>query len=283
MEIEFSIIIPTRNRPAQITACLRSVAALDFPRDRFEVIVVDDGSTLPVTASGVSVLRQRQSGPAVARNTGAAQARGRFLAFTDDDCAPATDWLGKLALRFMERPDHLIGGAVENALPDNPYSTASQLLASYLYTYYNVNPDQPRFFTSNNMAVAAEHFHAVGGFDAGLPRAAAEDRELCDRWLHLGRPMTYAPEAIIRHAHRLTLRTFWRQHFNYGRGAHYFHATRAQRGDGRIRVEPWTFYSRLLRYPWTVNCRQPYRQAALLFLSQAANALGFFWERGTHR
>ena len=47
MEIEFSIIIPTRNRPAQITACLRSVAALDFPRDRFEVIVVDDGSTTP--------------------------------------------------------------------------------------------------------------------------------------------------------------------------------------------------------------------------------------------
>lgn len=279
MEPEFSIIIPTRNRPEQIAACVRSVAALDFPRDRYEVIVVDDGSDPPVSVSGVSVIRQPQSGPAVARNTGAARARGRFLAFTDDDCAPAPDWLQKLAVQFAARPDRLIGGAVVNALPGNPYSTASQLLVGFLYSYYNT--DRPRFFTSNNMAASAQHFRAVGGFDAGLPRAAAEDRELCDRWLHQGRPMTYAPEAVVHHAHALTLRTFWRQHFNYGRGAHYFHQTRAKRGDGKIRVEPRRFYTGLVRYPFTVKHPQAFRQSALMMVSQVANALGFFWERGT--
>ena len=280
MELDFSIIIPTRNRPTQIAACLQAVAGLEYPRDRYEVIVVDDGSVPPVTVNGATVVRQDPAGPAVARNTGAAHARGKYLAFTDDDCAPAADWLRTLAARLAERPDHLIGGAVANALPANPYSTASQLLAGYLYAHYNADPDQPRFFTSNNMAVAATAFRAVGGFDSRLPRAAAEDRELCDRWRHLGRPMTYAPEAQIRHAHRLTARTFWQQHFNYGRGAHYFHKTRARRGDGRIRVEPGTFYWRLVRYPWTARHPQPCRQAALLLVSQVANALGFFWERG---
>lgn len=279
MDIEFSIIVPTRNRPEQIAACARSLAALDFPRDRFEVIVVDDGSEPPVSVPGVCVVRQQRSGPAVARNTGAARARGQFLAFTDDDCAPATDWLTRLAAQLTARPDHLIGGSVVNALPENPYSTASQLLAGYLYRYYNADADRPRFFTSNNLAVAARAFHAVGGFDPRLPRAAAEDRELCDRWRHQGRPMTYAPAALVHHAHGLTLRSFWRQHFNYGRGAHYFHQRRAERGAGTIRVEPATFYADLLRYPFTVGHPQPLRQSLLLGVSQLANALGFFRER----
>ena len=70
---------------------------------------------------------------------------------------------------------------------------------------------------------------------------------------------------------------------NYGCGAHHFHRTRATRGDGRIRVEPWKFYAGLLRHPFTIRHPQPYRLAALLFLSQAANALGFFCERARSR
>ena len=74
---------------------------LGYPQDRFEVIVVDDGSEPPMD-SVVSFFRDRlelvllsqaNSGPAAARNTGAAQAKGKFLAFTDDDCTPAPDWL----------------------------------------------------------------------------------------------------------------------------------------------------------------------------------------------
>ena len=52
----------------------------------------------------------------------------------------------------------MIGGRTVNALPGNPYSTASQLLIDYLYSYYNADSGQARFFTSNNLAVAAERF-----------------------------------------------------------------------------------------------------------------------------
>lgn len=278
--IKFSVIVPTRNRPEQLRECLTALSRQDFPRDQFEVLVVDDGSEPPLEAvPGARLLRQPHSGPAVARNTGVAHACGCWLAFTDDDCRPQASWLTALSKCLMEHPAHLLGGVVVNHLAHNPYAAASQQLISYLYSYYNADRGQPRFFTSNNMAVAADAFHAVGGFDTSLPRPAAEDRELCDRWLHQRRPMAFVSDAIVRHAHPLNLRGFLRQHFNYGCGAHYYHLTRARRRGGPMRVEPWRFYAGILRYPFTVDAPRPLRQTTLLFVAQLANALGYFAER----
>jgi len=284
----FSIVIPTYSRPKQLADCLQSIARLDYPRDRFEVIVVDDGSPMPpedVVDSfrdglDATLLTHPHAGPAAARNTGAARAKGEFLVFTDDDCTPAPDWLQALAARFARVPDHAIGGRTLNALPDNPYSTASHLLVAYLYSYYNADPDQARFFTSNNLALPADRCHAIGGFDTTFPHAAGEDREFCDRWLYNGYRMIYAPEVVVYHAHALTWRTFWRQHFNYGRGAFGFRQARAQRDQGRIKVEPLSFYLNLLQYPFSqTQGRRAVLLAALLVVSQAANAAGFVWKQ----
>ena len=286
----FSVVIPTYARARQLTACLQSLVRLDYACDRFEVIVVDDGSETPAEAVvaafrdriNVTLLTQRHAGPAMARNTGAARARGEFLAFTDDDCAPAPEWLQALAECFAATPDRLIGGRTLNALPHNPYSTASQLLIAYLYTYYNACPDQARFFASNNLALPARRFQALGGFDTTYTRTAAEDRELCDRWLQHGYRMTYAPEALVYHAHALTFRGFWRQHFNYGRGAFRFREARAYRGQQRMRIEPLSFYVDLLRYPFSrARGRRALLLAGLLLLSQVAHAAGFFRERAS--
>ena len=109
-----------------------------------------------------------------------------------------------------------------------------------VYAYYNADPDRARFFATNNLALPADRFHAVGGFDPNLFRAAAEDRDLCDRWLHHGQHMIFAPEAVADHAYRLTLRTFYWQHFNYGRGAWHFHQTRARRAqETSVRICPF--------------------------------------------
>lgn len=283
----FSVIIPTYARPKQLTVCLQSLARLDYPHDCFEVIVVDDGSETPpetIVASfcdrlDVTLLTQTHAGPAAARNTGAAQAKGDFLAFTDDDCAPTADWLQALAARFAKAPEHAIGGRTLNALPDNPYSTASHLLVAYFCTHHNTDPGQARFLASNNLALPANRFHAVGGFDTTFPRAAAEDRDLCNRWLRRGYGMTCAPEALVYHAHALTFRTFWRQHFNYGRGAFLFRQARARQVQGHIRVEPLSFYLNLLRYPFSqARGGRALLLAAFLVVSQVANAAGFMWE-----
>lgn len=282
-----SVIVPTYNRPGPLAACLRAIVAQDYPAERFEVVVVDDGSpTSPAALIDqldgrvcVRLLRQARRGPAAARNAGAAAARGQLLAFTDDDCQPHAGWLRALRGRLAAAPNALVGGRTRNALPENRFAEASQLLVGFIYDYYN-RPGRAHFFTSNNIAVSRERFLAVGGFDASYPRAAAEDRDFCERWQLAGNPVVYAPEAVIDHAHALTLRRFWRQHFNYGRGAFHFHLGRARRNQKPLQVEPAHFYLDLLRAPLQHHALAAALPLVVLMgLSQVANTAGFAVER----
>ena len=283
-----SIVIPTYNRPEKLKECLESLTELEYPRDSYEVIVVDDGSKISLESVvenfenqiEITLLKQKNAGPATARNTGAKQAKGEFLAFTDDDCKPAPDWLNQIAACFAKKPDCLIGGKTINILSENPFSTASQELINYLYSYYNRDPEQATFFASNNIAISKQRFHEIGGFDTTYPRAAAEDREFCDRWLQYGNQMIYVPEVNVYHAHKLTLSSYWKQHFFYGRGAFCFHQVRAKRAHREIKVEPISFYFNLLKYPLSQPKVKPkLLLSALLFISQVAGVAGFFWER----
>jgi len=251
------------------------------------VIVIDDGTNTPVAQVVISLrdrlnltlLTQQNQGPASARNTGASKARGRYLAFTDDDCVLAPDWLQKLAVLFDSYHNCVIGGRTINALPDNAYSTASQDLVSYIYEYYNADKNKARFLASNNLAVPTEPFYTLGGFDPKYPIAAAEDRDLCYRWQLCGHSMIYAPEAIVYHRHHLRLKTFWKQHFGYGRGAFQFQQARFRCSRKSIRFEPLSFYVNLMLYPVLKGKSQrPLLITFLLILSQISNAAGFLWD-----
>ena len=282
----FSVIVPTYNRPGQLADNLRSLASLDYPRERFEVLIVDDGSACPLDpvlrsfrgALDLTLLRQRNRGPAAARNAGAARARGELLAFTDDDCRPAPGWLRALAKCLGAAPDRAVGGRTVNALPANPYSAATQLLLEYVYEYCHADVARGPFFASNNLALRADRFQTIGGFDIAFPRAAAEDRDLCDRWIQQGYQLAYAPEAVVYHAHPLSFRTFCRLHFNYGRGAFTFHRARDRRGSRSLLVRP-PFYLKLPLSPLRgQRGRRALWLSALLALSQGANGAGFAWE-----
>jgi GT2 family glycosyltransferase len=288
----FSVIIPTRDRPAELAVCLESLARQDYPRDGFEVIVVNDASRLPVDAAIASVRdrlqltvinQPRSAGPSVARNCGAARATGEFLVFTDDDCSPAPDWLQKLSARFASTPDHLIGGRVINALPDNAYSTACHVILDVAYEYYDPEQGRAHFFPTSNFALAADAFREMGGFNEKWPLAAAEDREFCYRWLQRGFLMTFAPEAGVYHHHRLTLNSFCQLHFRYGRGAYHYHLLRAGgRGEGGLKPD-WGFYWACIRYPFRhMSMPRAVAVAGLLLLWQAFNAAGYFWQRSRH-
>jgi GT2 family glycosyltransferase len=284
-----SVVIPTCHRPRQLADCLRALAEADYPRDCFEVIVVDDGGGIPLEetlapfrgALELSLLQRGREGPSRARNAGAARAKGDLLVFTGDDCVPGADWMRTLADRFAGKPDCAFGGQIVNALPGNSFSTASHLLLMYLYGHYNSCPDAARFFTPNNLAIPTERFRSIGGFDASFVAPAGEDREFCDRWLHSGYAMTYAPEVTVAHAHPLTFRGFCRQQFLYGRGTFRHRLIQAKRARTRMAIEPARFYLDLVRYPFTLPQEKKKRMAVLLGISQVANALGFFWESAT--
>jgi len=288
----FSIIIPTCNRAKQLSLCLESLSHLDYPKARFEVIVVDDGSTSPLESVvaplreklNIDLYRQANAGPGTARNTGAKHAKGDFLAFTDDDCQPHPEWLRALATHCVKHPQHLVGGYTVNDLPKNLYSKASQQLISFLYQYYNGQKGRGGFFASNNMVIPAQQFRDIGGFDTSFPLAAGEDRELCDRWLFHGYPMSYVPEAQVQHAHAMAMRSFWRQHFNYGRGAFYYHQKRSQRSQSHMKKEPMSFYRDLLLYPRSQSRDLPsLLLVGLMLVTQVANTLGYFFEVSRQR
>jgi GT2 family glycosyltransferase len=283
----FTIVIPTYSRPEQLSACLGSITRLDYPRDRFEVIVVDDNSPQspqnivesfnPIMA--VKLISQSHAGPAAARNKGAAGANGDFLVFTDDDCLPQSGWLNAFARQFLLTPEDLIGGRTLNALRDNLCSAASQAVIDAVYLYFNTN-DRALFFTSNNFAVPAKTFRRLGGFNEEFQ--TSEDREFCDRWIQNGGSLVYVSDAVCDHAHALQLGSFWRQHFGYGQGAFRFHRARRLRYGARIDPDLW-FYWRLINYPMVTETG--YRRlmtTALVCLSQLASTAGFIWEMLSH-
>lgn len=285
----FSIIIPTYNRPQELTACLQSLTKLDYPHNLFEVevIVVDDGSekSLETTVKpfqkllNLTLISQPNSGPAIARNTGVKYAKGKFVVFTDDDCLVDVHWLTTLAGALKKNSDCLIGGCVKNKLINNPDATASQALSDYLYLTHQDKQEFPPFFTSNNIALSVETFFKTGGFNVNFSLAAGEDREFGARLLSQGYKMIYEPKAIIYHAHNLTFTTFYKQHLNYGKGAYMFDKNYRKFNNNKQTIQPWLFYFKLFVYPLKAQYHQPAFLVFCLFvLSQSATVLGFVWE-----
>ncbi len=207
--LAITVVVPTHGRPGAAARVVRALDAQQLPEgEQFDVIVVDDGSPVPVeidfevrTPVSVRVLRQERQGPAAARNAGTEAARGALVAFIDDDCEPAPGWLAALLEAARRFPECGLGGTVVNRLRSNPFAETSQLIVAFLCNYYR-DDRTGRFFTSNNLAFPRRLLRQRGGFDATYTRAAGEDRELCDRWAGLGGRLVAVPEAVVLHAHR---------------------------------------------------------------------------------
>lgn len=285
-EISISVIIPTYQRHAALLHCLNGFTS-QVNAPNYEILVIHDGIVdsdadelrrhFPVLP--LRVFSQPHAGPAAARNTGAAHARGRYLVFLDDDCQPTPDWLQMINNCLQQYPHMLIGGQTRNGLPAMPCAEASQILVDYLYHVYNRPGGRTGFFTSNNFSLARVEFHAIKGFDPSFPLAAAEDRDFCARWLANGRQMQYCANVRVLHFHPLNLKKFIRQHFHYGRGAYQFHCRLVAQQQTPPKMESLRFYWNLITF-----CNRPMhflarmRLVVLLIISQAANAAGFFWE-----
>ena len=283
-----SVIIPTHNRPEAIRRCLDALALQALPSGSFEVIVVDDGSTHPLSldpkawahAFPLTLIRQENSGPAGARDRGAREARGELLALTDDDCLPTPGWLPAFVAASRQHPKALLGGTTFNGLPENMGAETSQFILDLVYEHFNRGEDC-YFFASNNIACPREAYWECGGFDAGFPWAAAEDRDFCDRWRMQQRPLRKVPDALLEHRHGQGLWQFLRMHYRYGRGAYLYQQKRRERQSGTMQ-EDLGFHTRLvsmlrrrmagrpLGYNLSIGIR--------LLAWQVANACGFFRE-----
>ena len=103
----FSVVVPTRGDPVKLANLLDALERQTLSRECFEIILALDQAELSpeiaarAAAAGIgSVHRPERSGPGAARNRGAAEARGEFIAFTEDDVTPAPDWLERALARL---------------------------------------------------------------------------------------------------------------------------------------------------------------------------------------
>jgi GT2 family glycosyltransferase len=282
---DFSIVVPTYARPDSLERLLSAIARLDYPADRFEVVVVDDGGpsvldTAVPASSGrlnLTVVRQANSGPAAARNRGAMQARGRDLVFTDDDCQPDAGWLKEIAEALAGAQGAVCGGRTVGRDGANLPERASQLLMDYLYQCYNPVERTGAFYPTNNITAPRERFWELGGFDETL--RFGEDRDFCYRWQSRGYPFVFAPRAVVRHDRDLSLWTLLRLHFRYGGGTYQFRARCKRGGLKSVPLSPPSWYLGLILYGLR---REPgWRGAALSVLlaaTQAASAAGVLWK-----
>jgi glycosyltransferase involved in cell wall biosynthesis len=219
---QISVIIPHLNQPEHLRRCLASLAAQNYPRERFEVIAVDNGSAEPPTAAldelpGVRLEQEPTPGPGPARNRGVALARGEILAFIDADCTADPGWLAAVAGRFHSAvPRLILGGDVRIAYRDPNRLTALEAYESVFAYRQQEYITKKGFSGTGNLAVRRADFAAIGPF-AGIE--VAEDREWGHRAVAKGYRIAYVPEMIVFHPARETfaeLCTKWDRHIDHG-------------------------------------------------------------------
>jgi GT2 family glycosyltransferase len=272
-----SVIIPTHDRPQALARCLESLGA-QTAIDQLEVIVVDDGSgAASEIASDVGsrararLIRRAGSGPAAARNAGARAARGAFLCFTDDDCAPRPDWAERLIEALDRGADAAAGVTLSGggALAD-----ASELVAHAPAGLPSGNGSDLPFAPSNNIACTRKVFESIH-FNESFPGAAGEDRDWCARLRLAGYSLRSAPTARVVHHQDLTLSRFLRQQFGYGQGAYRFR----RRSGERQRFEPVRFYAELVGRGFSHS----FSVGLLVAAAQLATAAGFMFASARQR
>lgn len=221
-----SVIIPAYNAARTLPACLQALAAQSYPRERYEVIVVDDGSTdetARIAADhGARVVGQPHRSPAAARNVGARHALGDVFLFTDADCEPAATWIATLVAALA--PDVAGAKGVYRTHQREPLPRFIQ--AEFEEKYARLAEHEwIDFVDTHSAAYRRADFEAEGGFDPAFPTASAEDVELSFRMAAHGRKLRFAPQAVVYHRHPTTLGEYLGRKVIYGfwRGYVYRH------------------------------------------------------------
>ena len=201
-----SVIIPVYNDSDRLRLCLGMLARQTYPRSRFEVIVVDNGSSPPVpkdiAQGNVVLLCEPRPGGFIARNMGIGAAKGDLLAFTDADCLPEEDWIASL-VKAVPDDRTLVAGPIE-AFPRDPQrpTPSERLDMAWGFPQHRFVADG--YGASANLAVPRAIFEDVGLYDASL--LSDGDQEWCHRALARGFHIRYAPEPRVRHPARNVLR-----------------------------------------------------------------------------
>jgi GT2 family glycosyltransferase len=281
--VRASVVVPTYNRAESLTRLLVALESQRLPRDEFEIVVVDDGSTdrteeVLRARPHVLATRQRNQGPAMARNSGVDRSTGALIVFVDDDCVPEEDWLQRLIDADDEAgPDVAgFGGRID---PLRHGFLADFVQAERLVDHSPLagHPTTLRYLVTANAAFRRDAFCAVGGFDPAYRTAAGEDVDLSFRIRALGHRLIPAPKAKVLHAHPTSLRRLLRVYRRGGAARTRLasrHADLSVQAGTRTLLSPRAWQRRIADYR---NAGAPRRRIPVYLLLRSLCLAAFLW------
>lgn len=226
-----SVIIPTLNRKDVLKEALLSLNGVNYPRDRFEVVVVSDGSTDGTEKMVKKIkkkfnyrfvfIKQRRKGISHAKNVAIKNSKGKIIISTDDDCLFEKNWLRKLIKPFADPQVGAVGG------PDRPVKNQGLIAKSIDFAFNSffgsggihgrfIKVKLGKFYPIGcNTAFAKKALKKAGLFDENL--APGEDTDLDHRIENAGFKLAYVSEAFVWHRPKSDIRAFFP--YVYKRGA----------------------------------------------------------------
>jgi glycosyltransferase involved in cell wall biosynthesis len=243
--LQISVIIPHFNQLAALDMCLASLEGQSLPRDRFEILVVDNGSSggiEPIEAmvgARARLLVERTKGAGPARNRGAREAAGEVFAFIDADCSASPHWLEE-GLTGLKQFD-IVGGRVDVSVRDETDMSGPEAFERVFAFDFRHYIETMGFTGSGNMFCGREVFEKVGGFRP----AVSEDKDWSHRATGMGFTLGYQDAAAITHPARIDwteLTAKWRR---LNREA--MHLSEDRRGGrGRFLARSWLLPASIL-------------------------------------
>ena len=293
-----SVIVPVWNDAARLEECLRALDGQTYPKDSYEVVVVDNDSTEPVghvvaRHARARLLREVRPGSYAARNAGLAHARGEAFAFTDADCIPAPDWIGKGVARLSRGGGRaVVAGSIE-IFPRE--AAGANAVEQYEMVFALAQGEYVRryeFGATANLFAPREVFERAGPFLAELKSGG--DLEWGRRIKGHGYVLEYAEEVRVRHPARASLSQL---HSKIVRVAGGLHELKRIKGRGYIEFDralpvellpPLRTVARILRGPSTRRVRDRVKVCAVVLFVRYAQAferlrlsLSDLWNRHT--
>ncbi len=208
-----SVVVPVFNDCKGLSRCLAALQKQSFPKDRHEVIVVDNGGNegieeIVARYSQVKLVSEPEGGSYAARNKGITLARGDIIAFTDADCMPMDDWISRGVERLLKTPHGgLIGGKIERffKIPGRPN------MIEYYDSIFYLNQERAireyhGVMTANAMTFK-KMFEQLGLFDQNTHSGG--DYKWAARVFSHGFPLVYASDMVVKHPARNSFRALY--------------------------------------------------------------------------
>jgi len=216
---KISVIVPTYNSERTIGKTIKAVLNQNYPKKKYELIIVDDGSsdkTVDVVKKIKSVrfFKQKHKGAAAARNFGVKKSKGNIILFTDADCVPGKNWIKNMVKPFADKNVIAVSGTYKTMNNDS-------LIARFVgleidERHRKLQKRQSIDFVGTfSGAYRKEIFRKIRGFDESFTTADGEDMEISFRAEKFGK-MVFADKAFVYHRHPDSLSKFLKQKFSRG-------------------------------------------------------------------